>query len=234
MTNEGMEFIKVSSYTKAGGSGAIDEGKAPDREVLSKITLPEHKQDSELAKLIAKRRSKRLFDDRAITMQTLSYLLWSVQGVTGERGAMKMRAVASAGNRHCFNTYIVANKVDGLKQGLYLYNPEANSLGLIRSGDLSTEILAASFNQKMTADCSVCFIWTAVTPRMTSTYGLRGYRYMFLDAGHVGGQLQLACEDVGLGSCNVAAYMDDLVTEFLGITSELEFPIYMAPVGWPK
>lgn len=234
MTNEGMEFIKVSSYTRAGASGAIDEGKAPERETLSTVNLPVHGRDSELARLITKRRSKRLFEDRAINLETLSYLLWSVQGITGERGAMKMRAVASAGNRHCFNTYIVVNRVEGLKQGLYLYDPEANTLGLIRSGDISAELLAASFNQKMTADCSICFIWTAVTPKMTSVYGLRGYRYMFLDAGHVGGQLQLACEDVGLGSCNVAAYMDDLVTEFLGITSELEFPIYMAPVGWPK
>jgi SagB-type dehydrogenase family enzyme len=201
--------------------------------VQATIGLPKHVRESPFSRLVSARRSKRLFDSRSIDMDTLSYLLWAVQGITGEKNSVKLRSVASAGNRHCLNTYITPNRVEGLRQGLYLYDPEANSLGLVKAGDHTSELLEACLKQKMTAECSVNFIWTAVCPKMTDRYGLRGYRYMFLDAGHVGAHLQLACEDVGLGSCNIAAYMDDLLEDYLGIKTELEIPVYMASVGWP-
>lgn len=234
MKNTGQEFFAKSSYTKNMEESDFSEAEVPNRIIISNLSLPDHQQKSPLENLVANRRSKRQFDSIAITKEQLSYLLWATQGITQTRGTANLRAVASAGNCHCFNTYIVPNMVEGLSKGLYLFDPVKNSLGLIKSVNLSDELVKACLNQKMTAECAVCFIWTAVTPRMTGRYGLRGYRYMFIDAGHVGAHLQLACEDLGLGSCNIAAYMDDGLAQFLGLESENEIPVYVGVVGWTK
>lgn len=234
MKNAGQEFFARSSYTKSMDEADFSEAVVPNRNIVSSLSLPVHPQNSPLEKLISDRRSKRQFDNMAITKDQLSYLLWATQGITQTRGTANLRAVASAGNCHCFNTYIVPNMVEGISKGLYLFDPLENSLGLIKSGNISNELAKACLNQKMTAECAVCFIWTAVTPRMTGRYGLRGYRYMFIDAGHVGAHLQLACQDLGLGSCNIAAYMDDEMTKFLGLESENELPIYVGVAGLTK
>lgn len=234
MKNQGQEFFEKSSYTKNMNDSDFPKVDPPSRDTVSSISVPAHNQQTPLESLIRSRRSKRQFEGRPITFDQLSYLLWATQGITATKGTANLRAVASAGNCHCFNTYVIPNMVDGLGKGLYLYNSLENTLGLIRAGDISGELALACLNQKMTAECAVCFIWTAVTPKMTNRYGLRGYRYMFIDAGHVGAHLQLACEDIGLGSCNIAAYMDDMVSEFLGLKSENELPIYIGVAGWSR
>ena len=232
MENEGLKFLKASSYFDTEPE-AYTEPMAPAQPIIKSITVPNHGVNSALSKLIAARRSKRLFNDKPISMEQLSYLLWATQGITFEKGNAKMRAVASAGNRHCFNTYVVPNRVAGLGKGLYQYDPNTNSLGQIIGQDISVELTKASFGQKMVGECAVTFVWTAVTARMTERYALRGYRYMLLDAGHVGAHLQLACEDLGLGSCNIAAYLDDEVSKVIGLKSEYEFPLYIGVAGWP-
>ena len=74
-------------------------------------------------------------------------------------------------------------------------------------------------------------IWSALTARMLWRYGERGYRYLFLDAGHVCQNLYLAAEAVGSGACGVAAFSDDGVNGFLGIDGEQQFALYLAAVG---
>jgi nitroreductase len=52
-----------------------------------------------------------------------------------------------------------------------------------------------------------------------------------LDAGHVCQNLYLACEAVGVGTCAIAAYRQDLMDELLGVDGDEEFTVYLAPVG---
>lgn len=234
MKNPGQEFFEKSSYTKNMADTDFPQLESPVRSISSSIPLPAFSQNSPFEKLVSERRSKRQFDQKPITLGELSYLLWATQGVTATRGTARLRSVASAGNCHCFNTYVIPNTVDGLGKGLYLFNALENSLGQVKSDDVSNELTVACLNQKMVGECAVCFVWTAITPKMTNRYGLRGYRYIFIDAGHVGAHLQLACEDLGLGSCNIAAYMDDGVADVLGLESEYELPVYIGVAGWTR
>ncbi|MEZ4812407.1 MAG: SagB/ThcOx family dehydrogenase [Caldisericia bacterium] len=133
--------------------------------------------------------------------EQLSKILYLTQGITGEVGVAKLRSVASAGNRHPFNNYIMVNNVSGLEKGLYFYDHLNEKLVPLKLADLTKEFQDACLGQKMIANCQISFIQTAVTARTTSRYHERGYRYIFLDAGHIGAQVQLICENIGLGSC---------------------------------
>lgn len=230
------DFIKGTSYFSGEriDPPELHEELPPSPNIISEpVALPSFDQDTNLLQIINHRRSKRNFENKPLSLVQLSKLCWGTQGETGRVGQTILRAVASAGNRHPFNTYILINKVEELLPGLYFYN-NSNSLGPLRLGELGGELSEACLGQKMIESCSVVFIWTAATARTTSAYRARGYRYIFLDAGHIGAQLQLLCVDLGLGSCNIGAFWDDKVAKFLGVKHKYEVPIYITAVGWPK
>jgi SagB-type dehydrogenase family enzyme len=66
---------------------------------------------------------------------------------------------------------------------------------------------------------------------MTYRYSERGYRYMFLDAGHVAQNLYLVAKDFNAGVCAIAAYDDEKMNALLGLDGEHQFVIYMASLG---
>ena len=83
--------------------------------------------------------------------------------------------------------------MESLKPGLYWYSALRHGLILIDEGDrLADGLVAACLGQRFVAQSAVTFIWTASVYRMTWRYSQRGYRYFFLDVGHVCQNLYLA------------------------------------------
>ena len=62
-------------------------------------------------------------------------------------------------------------------------------------------------------------------------YDLAAHKVIAIDAGHVCQNLYLACTSLGLGTCAIAAYHQEACDELLGVDGEVEFTIYLAPVG---
>jgi SagB-type dehydrogenase family enzyme len=62
-------------------------------------------------------------------------------------------------------------------------------------------------------------------------YGERSYRYVAMEAGHIGENLHLQCAAIGLGTVMVGAYRDRELQQTLGID---KLPFYVMPFGEPK
>ena len=92
---------------------------------------------------INKRRSRRKFSSRPISLEELSWLLWATQGVQKPGDIRTVRTVPSAGGRHPFDTYLAIANVSGLKPGLYRYLALSHQLVLIREDKDINEIIAA-------------------------------------------------------------------------------------------
>ena len=76
----------------------------------------------DLRDAIEHRRSIRSYLRKPITLEELSFLLWCTQGVQQVHGRQAtFRTVPSAGARHAFETYLLANDVEGLEPGLYRF-----------------------------------------------------------------------------------------------------------------
>lgn len=175
----------------------------------------------------------RDFAPQAITLGALARLLWSVGGVREKRWGFLFRIVPSAGALYPVETYVMVNRVEGLDRGLYHLHVPTFSLELVKEGDHSRTLTRAALGQEMVATCGVTFIWTAVIDRCRVKYGERAFRYVYLDAGHVGQNLYLAATSLGLGCCTIGAFFDDEVNQVLGVDGLEETALYLGVVGVP-
>lgn len=194
------------------------------------------KPQMSLSQAIEQRRSLRSYSEQALTQDELSYLLWATQWVrdfrSNERMEVAFRHVPSAGARHPFETYLLINKVDGIKPGIYYYHPLKHGLVAFKEGEEWAEtVCTASFSQEMVVKSAVTFIWTAIPQRTVWRYSQRGYRYLYLDAGHVGQNLHLAAEAIDSGACMIGAFYDEGLNEILELNGKDKFVIYMASIG---
>ena len=189
--------------------------------------------DSDLRHIIGGRTSVRRYEAVPLSQAELSYLLWCTQGIRQVIGGQAtLRTVPSAGARHALETYLLVNRVDELTPGLYRYLALDHKIGAFRTDDdIAGRITHACLRQEFVRQSAVTFIWVAVAERMVWRYQQRGYRYLFLDAGHVCQNLYLAAESIGCGACAIAAFDDDAMNSLLQLDGEQEFVIYVAAVG---
>ncbi len=200
------------------------------------VELPDPKSlnvKTRLLDAVENRRTIRKYSNSPLTMTELSYLLWCTQGVKKvSTRPSTARNVPSAGARHAFETYLLINRVTGLKPGLYRFLAIEHKLLEIDTDPRWPDILKeACLGQSMITTSAATFFWAAVPYRMTWRYVERGYRYLLLDAGHVCQNLYLAAEGVDCGVCAVASYSDDELNRALGFDGENQFVIYAGTVG---
>ena len=243
--NIGEEFMEKTRYRHMGPSLQSQGAPQPPLETpvpegKPVFDLPSFKLEDapafapiDIRQAIELRHSIRSYTPASLSLSELSFLLWATQGVKQVTDRpVTLRNVPSAGARHAFETYLQVNRVAGLEPGLYRFLAIEHKLVLLdnRPG-LTARLVTACHSQKMIQNNAVTFIWVADVGRMFWRYGVRGYRYLHLDAGHVCQNLYLAAEAVQCGMCAIAAYDDEQVNQFLGIDGVKQFAIYLASLG---
>jgi SagB-type dehydrogenase family enzyme len=184
-------------------------------------------------KAIKERRTIRDFKERILSLAHLSQLLWAAQGITDP--IERKRAAPSGGALYPLDVYILVgeNGVEKIEAGVYHYLPKEHSISLISKGDLRKEMASASLGQRWMAKAPIIFVITAEYRRITGKYGERGIRYALIEVGHVGQNLFLQAEALGLGAGIVGAFNDLEVSKVSGLPPKHE-PLLMMPVGYKK
>ncbi len=242
MADTGNEFMKKTGFRFLETSDQARGVRIPPFEIPAEdngqpVLLPEIRSDLvpviDLTEAMNRRRSIRRYAEIPLALEELSYLLWITQGVKKViPGSGTLRTVPSAGARHALDTYLLINRVKGLEPGLYRYLALQHAiLPLNRKKDLPFLITESCLGQTMVTRSGCTFIWVADIYRMTWRYGERGYRYIFLDAGHVCQNLYLGVEAIGCGACAIAAFSDENLNQVLELDGENRFAIYLATVG---
>jgi len=191
-----------------------------------KLPEPRRKGKLSLEEAIVARRSIREFSDESLTLQELSQILWAAQGITSRWGG---RAAPSAGALFPVDTFVVVGNVESLEVGVYKYSVKEHSLQKTFSGDVRRELAEASLSQDFIAVAPASIVLAAVYDRITVKYGKRGHRYTDIEIGHIGQNIYLQVEALGLGTVAIGAFHDEEVKRAIHI-SEAE-PIYIMAVG---
>lgn len=201
---------------------------------VSTATAPIHwRQDLDgLKQTLLKRRSTRAYTGEALTLDELNALLdftyqpkhYIDQELDGSPDYFDLSLV---------ETFIAVSAVAGLEDGCYYYAPRAQELRQIRFKNFRKELHYLCLGQDLGRDAGAVLFHTADLKAAVAEYGDRVYRYLHMDAGHLGERLNLAAIYLGLGVSGIGGFFDDQVNEVLGIPAD-EAVLYITTLGRPR
>jgi SagB-type dehydrogenase family enzyme len=183
--------------------------------------------DASLWAAIANRHSAQPSEPGSLGLPALATMLLAGYGVD-ERGR---RSVPSGGALYPLELYVAACRVNGLPPGLLHLDPERRVLEVLHDGDVADELLAATPLPDLLADAAAVVFVTAVFWRTRVKYGLRGYRFALLEAGHVVQNVLLAATALGTPAFPLGGFFDTAVEEMLGVDGVDESVVYGAVLG---
>lgn len=194
-----------------------------------KLPAPHPKSKTSVEQALSKRRSVRTYKDEPLTIEHISQLCWSAQGITSDWGG---RTAPSAGAKYPLEVFLVVENVDGLDPGVYHYNPSDHSLRKKIDGDKREDLYTSALWQKPVIRAPVNFVISGVYERTMKKYGERGKRYVHMEVGHVCQNIYLQAEALNLGTVVIGAFDDQKVKKVLNLKKEEPFAIM--PVGRKK
>ena len=221
---------------------------------LPKIALDDKPPSADFFELIKKRRSRRDFTRTPITKRELSLFLKYSCGNTGSlEKSRHRRAQASGGARFPIDIYPIVfrsaqartpkeslddptgqaqtDAENVLKAGLYHYNVKDHALDVLWDREFSDEDIGQIFTYPWVKDAAIGIVMTAVFSRNQNKYGERGYRYILLEAGHIGQNMYLVSEALGLKCCALGGTRDENLEKLIDIDGVTEAVVYGFAVG---
>ena len=233
------EFDRISNYLSNPATKFRNIKNYKVYKTNKKIKLKSkinEKKDSFFDTLFS-RMSIRKFINESMSFDKFSYIISSSYGVNGKylevgkNERLLLRTVPSAGGLYPIEMYVAIFNIEGLEPGIYHYNPIENNLELIKSGNFSNEIIKLYQGLEDLKDSSAVILLTAVYNRTVMKYGERGWRFIFLDAGHLMQNIYLTSTNLKVGVYALGGGYDSAINRFLGINELNEVYVYGAAIG---
>jgi SagB-type dehydrogenase family enzyme len=180
---------------------------------------------------ILKRRSTRAYNGANLTLDELKAVLdftyqpqhYIDQGLDGSPDYFDLSLI---------ETFIAVSGVNNLEEGCYYFAAGAFELRQIRFKNFRRELHYLCLGQDLGRDAAAVIFHTADLKKAIQRAGDRVYRYLHMDAGHLGQRMNLAATHLGLGVSGIAGFFDDQVNQVLGIPTD-EAVIYITTLGRP-
>jgi SagB-type dehydrogenase family enzyme len=192
-------FIGVSSAYYFSGTNKTSYNT---RHVISTVSLPAPQLTGNLSveAAIEKRRSVRHYSNQSVTLDNVSQILWSAQGITNTQ--YQLRTAPSAGQVYPLEVYVIAGpNVSGLQEGVYQYEPSNNTLEMFMNGDLRSDLSNIADEQPWVKQAPLDILITGDNQKMIDKYPDKDLstRFVDLEAGHAGENIYLQSRIIGSG-----------------------------------
>lgn len=187
---------------------------------------------SELESTMYKRRSTRAYNGDDLSFDELKSLLdftYQPQNYIDQ----SLDISPDYFDLNLIETFIAVCGVKGLEAGCYYYAPKAQELRQIRFKNFRRELHFLCLGQELGRDAAAVLFHTADLKAAIAQYGDRVYRYLHMDAGHLGQRLNLAAMYLNVGVSGIGGFFDDQVNEVLGIPAD-EAVLYITTLGRPR
>jgi len=223
----GMDFLLKTFIT--GFDEMVSDKKRLDETV--KLPEPETKGGPSIWDCLRERRSIRDYKNQPVSLKELSQILWGSYGVTAREWGYYLKTAPSAGALYPIEIYVASFNVEGLKKGIYHFNPKDMTLKGIFEGDFSKEITHACLGQDFILDSAFSLILTAIPSRTTSKYRERGVRYILMDLGCIIQNIYLSLTALGMGGCIIGAFSDSAMNKIMNLNPEKELVLAVFSAG---
>lgn len=230
-------FTHINTYMKNMKNRNVSNYKVYKSSTRIKLSSVESLKEDTFFKTIYNRKSIRSFYGEEISFEKFSKLISSSYGINGkfiDYGGDKkllLRTVPSAGGLYPIEIYINIFNVENIPAGLYHYNPISLELELIKLGNNKEEIKRLYQGLEEVDKASAIIMMTGVFNRTVKKYGERGWRFLYLDAGHLGQNIYLTATRLGIGVFTLGGGFDSDINNFLEINENNEVYLYAAIIG---
>lgn len=177
-------------------------------------------------------------DSAANWWRRLSRLLYCSYGLTAKLSSMTMtgeplylRAAPSAGGLYPAEIYLISRGTPLLPPGLYNYQPKTHSLIHFWESEVWTGLQQACFWHPVLNNTQLAIVTTAIFYRSSWRYQDRAYRRIYLDTGHLLGNIELACAMNDYRPQLIGGFADEAVSNLLYLDSEQEGAIAVIPLA---
>lgn len=211
-----MIWLTLLIFSSSGPIGDDSLISLPVPDTTGKVTVEQ---------ALLHRRSVRSYANEPLTLEDIGQLLWAAQGKTDK---VFGRTAPSAGATYPMELFLVVGRVTGLDPGIYHYQVERHALKPLMIGDRRRELARAAFGQSCVEQAPANLVLACDYKRTTRRYGERGFRYVHMEAGHIGENVALQAVARGLGTVMVGAFNDSGVQRILQTAYS---PLYIIPVG---
>lgn len=204
----GAQAQKKKTNKPANNKETVDgivRGDAMMNETID-LPIPQIGLDAPFQVVLKNRQTIRKFREEDIPLEMLSSLLWSAYGFN--RPEDQKRVVPSAVNCQEYDIYVF------MRDGIYLYNAEKNSLNKVADGDHR----AAISQQKFFAQAPVSIVLVANYDRMTmfKEEATRDF-YAAVDGGYISQDIYLYCSAAELATVACGGIDHTTLQKLLGI-----------------
>lgn len=173
--------------------------------------------------------------DQEGELRQISRLLYLTYGITAvipyPDRPFYLRSSPSAGGLYPAEVYVICRGQDELPAGIYNYQVRSHSLVRFWNQEVWNALTEACFGDPAFGGQNLAVVVTAVFERSAWRYEDRAYRRVFLDSGHLLGNLELAAGLEDLHVSLITGFSDGLLDELLFLIPEEEGVVAVAVLG---
>ena len=188
-----------------------------------------------LGQTLTERCSCRQFNGQALALREVATLLHSAYGIHGVSqtpgGELSERPIPSGGARFPLEVYLLVRRVDSIDRGIYHYAPQRSLLEQLRGPVPWPCVTHIFLDQPYLATAGALMIITGAAERTLKRYGERGFRFLWLEAGHLAQNVVLTSAALDLGCLPLAGFYDNVLADLLGTALDTEPPLYALALG---
>ena len=194
----------------------------------------------ELRDAVHARRSTADLGSGRLTAADVSLVLAAAAGITGEIEGpagtpIAGRAAPSGGGLFPLDLFVLPLRCDGIAAGICRYDPERHALEELPAPpspiDLGSELAGIVYQQEIATTAALVVVLAATFARSRVKYGLRAYRHVLLEAGHVAQGGLVAAAAAGLRSVPIGGFVDRRLERLLGLDGVRETVVHAFAVG---
>jgi SagB-type dehydrogenase family enzyme len=145
----------------------------------------------------------------------------------------RRRSSPSGGSLQSCEAYVLVQRVEDLRPGVYHYWSDADSLGFMHETPRDLELGHVLFEQAFAKDAGALIVMTGRFDKTWWKYRTsRAYRVVMMDCGHLSQTAQLVATSFGLQTWPTGAFYDDLLADLLALPRQgPEFPLLVVALG---
>lgn len=185
-----------------------------------------------LTEALMKRKSIRSYSLNPILISELSNLLYYSSGLLGflNKTHETRRFYPSAGARYPLEIYPLIFNVAGITPGGYHYHVKSHSIEMLFNERLTKKVFDY-IDQPWIKNSAVIILVTSIFDRTEQKYGIRGYRHILTEYGHIAQNIYLMASALNIGACSIGGFLERDINRLLDLDYEDEGVVGFITLG---